>query len=117
MGAVYLDGGLRRRGARVAERLFDERARATSSSTRASTTSRGCRSGRRRCWQAAPVYEVVAEEGPDHDKRFEVALSLAGREYGRAPAAGRRRRPSRARRRRRWRRSSASASASPPEAA
>jgi ribonuclease-3 len=27
---------------------------------------------------------VVAEEGPDHDKRFEVALSLGGRPFGRA---------------------------------
>ncbi len=27
---------------------------------------------------------MIAEEGPDHDKRFEVALTLAGRPYGRA---------------------------------
>jgi ribonuclease-3 len=34
--------------------------------------------------QTAPVYQVVAETGPDHDKRFEVALLLVGREWGRA---------------------------------
>jgi len=27
---------------------------------------------------------VVAAEGPDHDKRFHVALTLAGREVARA---------------------------------
>jgi len=27
----------------------------------------------------APLYETVAEEGPDHDKRFEVALTLKGK--------------------------------------
>jgi ribonuclease-3 len=34
--------------------------------------------------QATPQYQVIAEEGPDHDKRFQVALLLGGREYGRA---------------------------------
>jgi ribonuclease-3 len=34
--------------------------------------------------QATPQYRVVGQEGPDHDKRFSVAISLAGREYGRA---------------------------------
>jgi ribonuclease-3 len=34
--------------------------------------------------QVAPMYVVVAAEGPDHDKRFEISLMLAGREYGRA---------------------------------
>ena len=26
----------------------------------------------------------MGQEGPDHDKRFSVTISLAGREYGRA---------------------------------
>jgi ribonuclease-3 len=33
---------------------------------------------------APPVYEVVAVSGPDHEKRFEVALTIAGRPWGRA---------------------------------
>ena len=106
MGAIYLDGGFDAVAAVGGAAVRSARS-TTSISTRGSTTSRACRSARRRCWQTAPVYEVVAEDGPDHDKRFEVALSLAGREYGRAQSAGRRRRRSRARRRRRWRRSSA----------
>jgi ribonuclease-3 len=35
-------------------------------------------------WQSPPVYEVVAVSGPDHDKRFEVALTIAGRAWSRA---------------------------------
>ena len=37
-------------------------------------------------WQAGsrkpPRYSVVAETGPDHDKRFEVEVKLAGEPYG-----------------------------------
>jgi ribonuclease III len=29
-------------------------------------------------------YTVVGQEGPDHDRRFLVAILLDGREYGRA---------------------------------
>jgi len=34
--------------------------------------------------QQAPRYVVVGQEGPDHDKTFRVAISLAGRELGEA---------------------------------
>jgi ribonuclease-3 len=34
--------------------------------------------------QMAPTYTVVSQQGPDHDKTFEVAISLGEREYGRA---------------------------------
>jgi ribonuclease-3 len=37
-------------------------------------------------WQAGsrkpPVYTVIAETGPDHDKRFEIEVKLAGEPYG-----------------------------------
>jgi ribonuclease-3 len=37
-------------------------------------------------WQAGsrkpPVYTVIAETGPDHDKRFEIVVKLAGEPYG-----------------------------------
>src|SRR4029453_14442844 len=32
----------------------------------------------------APTYSVIAQQGPDHDKTFEVAILLGGKEYGRA---------------------------------
>lgn len=34
--------------------------------------------------KATPVYEVVAEYGPDHQKLFEVAVSIGGREWQRS---------------------------------
>lgn len=38
-------------------------------------------------WQAGsrkpPAYTVIAETGPDHDKRFEIEVKLAGEPYGR----------------------------------
>jgi len=34
--------------------------------------------------KATPTYGVLAEVGPDHDKRFVVSVTLAGREWGRA---------------------------------
>ena len=34
-------------------------------------------------WQEAPSYEVVSEKGPDHEKEFEVAVVLRGKDLGR----------------------------------
>lgn len=34
--------------------------------------------------KATPEYRVVAEEGPDHDKTFVIAVEINGREWGRA---------------------------------
>ena len=31
-----------------------------------------------------PVYEVVASRGPDHQKEFEIAVSIQGKEYAKA---------------------------------
>ena len=82
MGAVYLDGGLEAARA-VAERLFGaalqdaERRAAQDYKSRLQERSQAL-------LQTAPVYTVIGEEGPDHDKRFEVMIALAGREYGRA---------------------------------
>lgn len=38
-----------------------------------------------------PVYEVVLERGPDHEKVFEVAVTLAGRELGRGTGPSKKR--------------------------
>jgi ribonuclease-3 len=82
MGAVYLDGGLSA-AADVAARLFDPMLADVEQHARLDYKSR-VQERAQALWQVAPVYEVVGEAGPDHDKRFEVALSLRGREYGRA---------------------------------
>lgn len=34
-------------------------------------------------FKVTPIYEVVNEEGPDHDKIFTVALTIGGKEMGR----------------------------------
>jgi ribonuclease-3 len=82
VGAIYIDAGFDTVAA-VAARLFEGRIEDVDSHARLDYKSR-LQERAQALWQTAPVYEVVAEDGPDHDKRFEVALSLAGRPYGRA---------------------------------
>jgi ribonuclease III len=82
MGAVYLDGGLTAaRG--VAERLFGAALQDADKQTRLDYKSR-LQERSQALLQATPEYRVVGQEGPDHDKRFQVTISLDGREYGRA---------------------------------
>jgi ribonuclease-3 len=82
MGAVYIDGGPTAAGA-VAERLFGEALDDADRHARLDFKSR-LQERAQALLQVAPVYAVVAAQGPDHDKRFEISLTLAGREYGRA---------------------------------
>ena len=95
MGAVYLDGGLT--AARRWPSGCSARRSTTPSSTRASTTSRGCRSGRRRCCRRRRVYAVVGEEGPGPRQALRGRAAARRARVRRAPSGGRRRRPSRAR--------------------
>ena len=82
VGAIYVDAGFDAVAA-VTARLFEARLEDVDSHAKLDYKSR-LQERAQALWQQAPVYEVVAEDGPDHDKRFEVALSLAGRPYGRA---------------------------------
>ena len=82
VGAVYLDGGFSA-AHQVTERLFADALRDADSSARLDFKSR-LQERSQALLQATPQYTVVAQEGPDHDKRFQVAISLGGREYGRA---------------------------------
>ena len=82
MGAIYIDAGFDTVAA-VAGRLFEGRIEDVDAHARLDYKSR-LQERAQALWQTAPIYEVVAEDGPDHDKRFEVALSLGGRPYGRA---------------------------------
>jgi ribonuclease-3 len=82
MAAIYLDGGLAVAAA-VAERLFAGSLDDVERHVRLDYKSR-LQERAQALLQVSPVYAVVAAEGPDHDKRFEVALTLAGKEYGRA---------------------------------
>jgi ribonuclease III len=82
VGAVYRDGGFES-AYLVAERLF-----ASELAQASSAADRDFKSRLQEISQArlhlAPTYTVVAQEGPDHDKTFEVAIFLGGKEYGRA---------------------------------
>jgi len=82
MGAVYLDGGLEA-ARRVAEQLFSGALHDVETQTRNDYKSR-LQERSQALLQATPQYRVVGQEGPDHDKRFSVTISLGGREYGRA---------------------------------
>ena len=75
MGAIYVDGGLRRRRGGRGAAVRSARSRTSMQHARLDYKSR-LQERAQALWQTAPVYEVVAEDGPDHDKRFEVALSL-----------------------------------------
>jgi ribonuclease-3 len=82
VGAVYRDGGFEA-AYHVTERLF---ARALDEAGTAA--ERDFKSRLQEISQArlhlAPTYAVIAQQGPDHDKTFEVAILLGGKEYGRA---------------------------------
>lgn len=82
IGAVYLDGGFAA-AQRVVERLFEPALAEAEKSVRLDFKSR-LQERSQALLAATPQYQVIAEEGPDHDKRFRVALLLGGREYGRA---------------------------------
>jgi ribonuclease-3 len=82
VGAVYLDGGLEAaRG--IAARLFQRDLGDVQRHARLDFKSR-LQERAQALWQVAPVYEVVGVSGPDHDKRFEVSLTIGGQNWGRA---------------------------------
>ena len=82
MGAVYLDGGLPP-AATAAERLFEGALGDVDQHAKLDFKSR-LQERAQALLQVPPVYSVVSAKGPDHDKRFEVAVLLGGREVARA---------------------------------
>jgi ribonuclease III len=82
MGAVFLDGGLNAAAA-VAEGLFNA-ALATLDGRAGIDDKSRLQERTQAAGLGSPVYEVVGMSGPDHDRRFEIALRLGGREWGRA---------------------------------
>lgn len=79
-GAVYLDGGALAARAvvgRYLDRTLDELPQA-----RADAKTRLQEMAQARGWEL-PAYEVAAESGPDHAKRFEIEVRLRGEVLGR----------------------------------
>jgi ribonuclease-3 len=80
--AVYLDGGFDA-AMGVVRQLFGERVRAAAG-TGGSDFKTRLQERAQAELRVQPRYAVVATEGPDHDKTFEVALLLGEREVARA---------------------------------
>jgi ribonuclease-3 len=82
VGSIFVDGGFET-AYRVAEHLF-----ASVLADAEAVAGRDFKSRLQEISQArlrvAPTYSVVAQEGPDHDKTFQVAIFLGEKEYGRA---------------------------------
>ena len=78
VGAIYLDGGLGPAGdfilthmrPHITEALGDEHQKNYKSALQQHAQRR---------WGAPPSYQLLDEKGPDHNKCFEVAVSIAGK--------------------------------------
>jgi ribonuclease-3 len=82
IGAVYVDGGFpaaHELAQHLFRRLLDEAEVAAGRDFK----SRLQEVSQARL-QLAPTYIVISQQGPDHDKTFEVAIYLGDTEYGRA---------------------------------
>ncbi|MCO5144029.1 MAG: ribonuclease III [Oligoflexia bacterium] len=82
LGAIYLDGGLSAAQQTIRkhfDKLMNSAFEKSQEHDRKTLLQEVCQSKFRK----SPVYRVVAEEGPDHDKRFEVVVSVGNLErYG-----------------------------------
>ncbi len=82
MAAVYLDGGFEAANALV-ERLLTHRINSAEIKNFYDFKTRLQETAQARI-KATPIYKVVQELGPDHDKRFVVAVTIGEDEWGRA---------------------------------
>ena len=79
-GAVYLDGGAI--AARIVVGAYLDCALAAEPERRGDAKTRLQELAQARGWEL-PAYEVTAENGPDHSKRFEIEVRLRGSVVGR----------------------------------
>lgn len=82
IAAVYLDGGFEAARALI-HRVLGERIDNVETTGFYDFKTRLQEAAQARL-RATPVYRVVGEEGPDHDKTFVVAVEINDREWGRA---------------------------------
>ncbi len=80
IAAIYLDGGLEAARRFVLRHMEDELRKATDSGHQFNYKSQLQQWAQRRM-NATPFYELLDEKGPDHAKCFEVAVSIAGRQF------------------------------------
>lgn len=89
VAAVYLDGGFEKAWQLVAH-LFDKRIDNVELTGYYDHKTR-LQERAQALLKETPTYTVMAERGPDHDKRFLVAVFLRGREWARAEAGSKKR--------------------------
>jgi ribonuclease-3 len=82
VGAVFKDGGFEA-AYKVTERLFAQSLEGAETVVDQDFKSRLQELSQARL-HVAPSYALLAQQGPDHDKTFEVAIFLGDKEYGRA---------------------------------
>lgn len=80
IAAVYLDGGLEAARDFVLRHMDAELDKATDSRHQFNHKSQ-LQQWAQREMNATPVYELLDEQGPDHAKCFEVAVSISGRQF------------------------------------
>jgi 3-oxoacyl-[acyl-carrier-protein] synthase II len=82
IASVYLDGGIEKAQDFILSILEDKIYELDRDELK-----RDYKTALQEYWQAGsrkpPAYTVIAETGPDHDKRFEIEVKLAGEPYGR----------------------------------
>jgi len=81
IAAIYLDGGLES-VRNFIFKIFSEEIQELDKDE----MKRDYKSALQEYWQASfqkpPVYKVINQTGPDHDKRFEIEVILSGESYG-----------------------------------
>lgn len=90
IGAVFLDGGFEIADALVGRLLSDPLAGDLAAKSQADSKTLLQEWTQERL-KLAPSYETIQETGPDHDKRFEVVVRIAGEIYGRGVGASKKR--------------------------
>jgi ribonuclease-3 len=80
IAAVYLDGGLPAAERFIVEHMGPELEEARESQHQFNYKSQ-LQQWAQRELNATPIYELLDEKGPDHSKCFEVAVTIAGRQF------------------------------------
>ncbi len=82
MAAVYLDGGYKE-VFRVIEQLYTPLLEEMKGGLKDDDFKTNLQEYTQKYLNTTPQYILAAEEGPDHDKTFEVIISIGGKLYGR----------------------------------
>jgi len=80
VGAIYLDGGFEAAQTFVLRHMGPEVESAVGGASGANHKS-SLQQAAQRKYGATPVYDVVAEEGPDHAKRFQVVARVGSTQF------------------------------------